>query len=259
MRTRPERLTAYSAFAALALGASGTLFERAGPSVLSAGPAEFLSWARAHHDALVAQSVIFGLSTAPLLLFFAGLRAALQQEDVPADSGRVDLTLLVLGGGAAWVMAQLLGQAVQVAMASAAVHGEHASFVASLGALMRTVLAWGNAPLALALAGCAVTSFRRKALPGWVAALSGVAGLVHLLPLGTARVRKGPLSQDGALAYLPYPVFVGWMLSVAVSLLRKAPPPTTFGPGRSLLHVGRWPHEPHRRRPARQEPLRLLP
>lgn len=227
MRTRPERLTAFSAFAALALGAAGTLFERAGPSVLSAGPVEFGAWARTHHDALVAQSVIFTLSTAPLLVFFTGLQTVLHQESGRAASGHVDPALIVLAGGALWVTAQLMGQAVQVAMATAAAHGEQAAFVTSLGDLMRTVLAWGNLPLAAALGACAVVGYRDEGLPRWLAALSGVTGVAHVLPLVVGRSRKGLLSHDGVLAYLPYPLFVGWMGSVAVILLRRARAPRT--------------------------------
>lgn len=224
---RPERLTAYSAFAALALGALGTLFERAGPSVLSAGPEEFRAWARTHHDALLAQSAVFGLSTAPLLLFFAGLRVVLQQQGSQVQADRVDLSLLVLAGGALWVLAQLVGQAVQVSMATAAGHGEQASVVASLGDRSRAVISWGNLPLATALGACAVTGFRDKALPTWLATLSAVTGAVHVLPSVATRITKGGLSADGVLAYLPYPVFVAWIVGVAVTSLRKVPAPRT--------------------------------
>jgi hypothetical protein len=173
---------------------------------------------------LVAQSVLFGLSCAPLLLFFAGLRAVLDPRERPAGAGGVDLSLVVLAGGALWVTAQLLGQAIQVAMATAAVHGEHAGFVASLGDLMKAVLAVGNLPLAAALAACAVLVLRHGGLPGWLAALSAGTSLAHVLPLA-ASAGRGPLSRDGLSAYLTYPAFVGWMGAMAFTLLRRGRAP----------------------------------
>jgi hypothetical protein len=223
MRIRPERLAAYSAFAALALGAVGMLFERADPSVLSAGPAEFASWARAHNDALLAQSVFFSLSAAPLLMFFAGLRAVLRQPGRQRGANRVDLSLVVLGAGALWVTLQLVAQAVQVAMASAAGHGAADEFVASLGDLMHVPLTWANLALGTALGCTAVVALRDRALPRWLGWLSAATAGVQLVSVAGARVQKGPLSDRGALAYLPYPVFVAWLVSAAVSLLRRAP------------------------------------
>lgn len=226
MRIRPARLTAYSAFAALALGAAGTLFERADPSVLSAEPPEFASWAREHSGALLAQSALFGLSSAPLLVFFAGLRAVLRQNVSGRDASRVDLSLVVLGAGALWVSLQLLGQAIQVSMASAAAHGEADALVASLGDLMRVPLRWANLALGAALGATAVVALRDHALPRWLGRLSTLAGAVQVVSAAGSPVDGRSRSKD-VLAYLPYPVFVAWMVSVAVRLLRDARPPVT--------------------------------
>lgn len=231
MKVRPERLTAYSAFAALALGAAGTLFERADPSVLSAEAPEFASWARAHHEALLAQSAFFSLSSAPLLVFFAGLRTVLHQRGRRSDAGRVDLSLVVLGGGALWVTLQLLGQAIQVSMASAAAHGEAEGLVASLGDLMRVPLRWANVSLGVTLGATAVATLRDHALPRWLGWLSAAAAGAQLLASGDSRPADGrSRSAEVVRAYLPYPVFVGWLVSVAVRLLREeARPSATRG------------------------------
>lgn len=221
MRISQERLTAFSAFAALALGAAGMVFERAGPSVLSAGPEEFASWARAHHRELTAQSFFLSLGTAPLLVFFLGLRAYLDGHRRRGDLGRIDLTLVVLAGGASWVMLNLLGQAIQVSMARAARAGAATEVVVSRGDRMLDVLAWGNLALGTALGATAFIALRSRALPGWLGRLSALAAVAHVAPVAGLRVEEGPLSRDGVLAYLPYPVFVGWMVSVAVTLLRK--------------------------------------
>jgi hypothetical protein len=214
------RRTALSAFAGLALGAAGVTFERAGPSVLSASTADFGTWARAHHRELLAQSMFLGPSTLPMLLFFAGLRAHLEVRR-PA-SGRVDLSLVVLAGGAAWAGVNLAAQAVQVEMALAARHGATDAQVAHLGDRMRGVLLVGNLPLTTALAAVGYLASRDRSLPGWLARLSLLTAIAHAAPVVTARVEKGPLSRDGALAYLPYPLFVAWVVGVAVTLLRGA-------------------------------------
>lgn len=220
MRIRPDRLTAYSAFAALAFGAAGTLFERADPSVLSAEPPEFASWAREHSDALLAQSALFSLGSAPLLVFFAGLRAVLHQNVSRREASRVDLSLVVLGGGALWVSLQLLGQAIQVSMASAAAHGEADAIVASLGDLMRVPLRWASLALGAALGTTAVVALRDEALPRWLGWLSAAAGGVQIVSAAVSPVGERSRSKD-VLTYLPYPVFVAWMVSVAVRLLRE--------------------------------------
>ncbi len=222
MRTRPERLAAYSAFAALALGAVGMLFERADPSVLSAEPAEYASWARAHNDALLAQSAFFGIGTAPLLVFFVGLRAVLRQRSPRTSMNQLDLSLVVLAAGALWTTLQLAAQAVQVSMASAAGHGAADELVASIGDLMSVPLRWANLALGSALGVTAVIAFRDRALPRWLAWLSAVTAGTQLTTVAAARVEKGPLSDEGVAAYLPYPVFVVWLGSVAVRFLRDA-------------------------------------
>lgn len=220
MRLRPERIAAYSAFAALALGAAGTLFERASPSVLSAEPAEFASWARAHSNALLAQSAFFGLSTAPLLLFFAGLSTVLHRRSTQPPPTGIDLSLVVLGGGSAWVVLQLAAQEIQVSMASAAGHGAADELVASLGDLMHTPLRWADLALAVSLLAVAATGVRDRSLPGWLVGLSAATGGLQLFPALVGKLQRRPRGADQALAYLPYPVFVAWLASTAVALLR---------------------------------------
>ena len=238
MRPRQDRLAAFSAFAALALGAAGMVFERAGPSVLAAEPAEFADWARSHHRALLAQSGFLSASTVPMLVFFTGLRAALRLRGGQADHGPVDLSLVVLGAGAAWVAIQVAAQATQVSMATAAARGATAGVVTSRGDLMVAILSVGNTTMATALAATAAVAFRDRALPRWLAWFSAAAGAVHVLPLVGGRGGAGRRSADGAFDYLPYPVFVVWLVSIAVHLLRRradAVPPLPATP----MHVPR--------------------
>lgn len=225
MRPRQDRLAAFSAFAALALGAAGMVFERAGPSVLAAEPEEFADWARSHHRALLAQSGFLSASTVPMLVFFTGLRAALRLRGGQADHGPVDLSLVVLGAGAAWVVIQVAAQATQVSMATAAARGATAGVVTSRGDLMVAILSVGNTTMATALAATAAVAFRDRALPRRLAWFSAAAGVVHVLPLIGGGGRAGRRSADGAFDYLPYPVFVAWLVSIAVHLMRRPVPP----------------------------------
>jgi len=223
MRQRPERLTAFSALAALALGAAGTMFERAGPSVLSAGPEELRTWARTHHRALVAQSAVFGTSTAPSLAFFAGLGAVLHQRHERLSHDSADLSPVVLGGGALWATAQLVAQGFQLSMASAAEHQEHAGFVASLSDLMRTTLRVGNLPLSAALGACAVMGVRDTALPRWLSGLSAATALAHLLPVAAGSSGKRAAPTEAVVTYTPYLLLVAWMVGVTTHLLDRGP------------------------------------
>lgn len=218
MRIGPARRTAYSAFAALALGAAGMVFERAGPSVLSASPADFAAWARAHHRELLAQSAFLGPGTLPLLVFFAGLRAYLGRRQ---GMGRVDLSLVVLAGGAAWATINLLAQGLQVSLALAAGGGADDERMADLGDRMIDVLLVGNLPVAAAIATTGYLGARGRSLPGWLVVLSFLTALAHASPVATAGVREGPLAREGAFSYLPYPLFVAWLVGVAVTLLRR--------------------------------------
>jgi len=213
MRPRQDRLAAFSAFAALALGAAGMVFERAGPTVLAAEPEEFAGWARAHHRALLGQSSFLSASTVPMLVFFVGLRAELRLRGGRADDGPVDLSLVVLGAGAAWVVLQVFAQATQVSMATAAARGATAGTITARADLMVAILAVGNTTAAVAS--------RDRALPGWLAWFSAAAGVVHVLPLVGGRGGAGRRSADGAFDYLPYPVFVAWLVSIAVHLMRR--------------------------------------
>jgi hypothetical protein len=245
VRITRDRWAAFSAFASLALGAAGVAFERADPSVLAAGPTELAGWARRHHVALLAQSALFGTSATPMLVFFAGLQSYLASRGSAAAVGRVDLSLRVLAAGAVGVMLNLLGQVLQVRMAVLAARGGSAHDVASLAGLSRTVVTTGNAGVAVAAAATGLVSLRDDGgLPRWLGRLSAVTAGLHLLSLAGLRVRRGPLSRNGVLAYLPYPVFAGWLVGVAVTMLRR--PRDVTGPGEEQTVTGRRAKAPQR-------------
>ena len=215
------RITTGSAFTALGLGVVGMAFERADPAVMSAGPEELAAWARKHHRALTAQSATYLLSTAPLLVFFGGLRACLRPRRGAAGH-RVEPSLAVLAGGSAWVLANAGAQTAQVAMARDAARGAPAPVVAAHADRMRALLTGGNAALGGALAATAAATSRDGGLPRWLGRLSAAAALAHVTPL-VARLLRGPRPGQTGVDLLPYPLFVAWLVGVAVVLARRGP------------------------------------
>lgn len=212
MRARPERVTASAGTAALALGAVGMAFERAGPSVMTAPPEELAAWAAEHHRALTAQSAVYLASTAPLLVYFAGLSQSLTPKDGPTALLR---SAAVLAGGATWLGFQAAAQTEQLAMAREAVRGAPPQDVTGRGSRMRDLLTWGNAALGGALAATA----GHEPLPRWLRGVSAAAAVAHVAPVV---VRWRGRSPAGAVEVLPYPLFVAWLVGVVVVLGRRA-------------------------------------
>lgn len=202
-RPRAERLTAAAAFTALGLGGAGMAFERAGPSVMTASAEELTSWASGHRRELTAQSVVYLVSTAPLLAYVAGL-------------GRVTRSPAVLAGGTTWVGYQVAAQVAQMAMARAASQGE--PDVADHARRMTDLLRHGNAALGVAAAATADASLRRGLLPRWLGVLSAATAVAHAAPLVAHRSGR----ESAAVEVLPYPFFVAWIGAVAVGVLRRA-------------------------------------
>lgn len=211
MSARPERVAASAGIAALAMGAVGMAFERAGPSVMTAPPEEFAAWAAEHHRELTAQSAVYLTSTAPLLAYFAGLSRSLTPKDGPA----LLRSAAVLAGGATWLGFQAAAQTEQLAMAREAVRGAPPRDVTGRGSRMRELLTWGNAALGGALAATA----GQEPLPRWLRGVSAAAAVAHVAPVVVGW--RGP-APAGVVEVLPYPLFVAWLVGVVVVLGRRA-------------------------------------
>ncbi len=218
MRTDAVRVGGLFGFAALVVSGAAVAFERASTDVMSAGSAEYTTWVVTNHSALLTQSLLFVTSSGLLLLLFGGVRALL--DEVPA------LARTTLAAGAVWVAMSLTAQSIQVAMTRAALEGVSPGIVATLGDLMTLLLLVANLPLvivlaAVALAGLHEPRLREHVVPAWLGWVSAVAALLHVVPLLSIPVTDGPMSSDGLVGYLPYPVFVVWLVAVAVVMVRS--------------------------------------
>lgn len=210
MRTDAVHLGGLAAVAALVAGGAALAFERASADVLTASPAEFSGWAARYETELLSQSLFFVLSTGFVVLVWSGLRSL-----AGGAAGAV-----AFGAGLVYAGLSLSAQAIQVATARAAAGGIEPDVVATLGDLMVVLLLVANLPLVVALGAVAVAGHRHAGVPLWLGRLSAAAALVHLLPLLGIVATEGVMSAEGAIGYLAYPVFVAWLVAVAVVLLR---------------------------------------
>lgn len=214
MRTDAVHLGGLAAVATLLAGGAALAFERASADVLTAAPAEFADWAARYETELLSQSLFFLLSTGFLVLVWSGLRTLAR-----GTPGAV-----AFGAGLVYVGMSLSGQAIQVATARAAADGIAPDVVATLADLMVVLLMVANLPLVAALGAIAVAGHRDEGVPLWLGRLSAAAALVHVLPLLGIVATEGVMSAEGMIGYLAYPVFVAWLVAVAVVLLRTPAP-----------------------------------
>lgn len=222
MRTDAVHLGGLAAVAALVAGGAALAFERASSDVLTAAPEELADWAARYETELLTQSLFFVLSTGFVVLAWSGLRARVRG---PAAT-------LMFGAALVYAGMSLSAQAVQVAMARSAADGISADVVAALAELMTVLLLVANLPLLIAVGAVAVAGgvpgdvagHRGSAVPVWFARLSAAVALVHVLPLLGIVATQGVMSTEGVVGYLAYPALVGWLVGLAVVLLRAPEP-----------------------------------
>ncbi len=209
---RWERRGAASGFVALVLGGAGGALERGWPS--ASDPAAVARFVAENRTAILAQSMLFLLSSAVFLWFVGTLRAFLRRGE--GGSGR--LSAVAFGAGVAWIALGMAAQAFQIGVAlepRADLDPVHLWTMAA-------VFGIANLPCAVMLAAVAVVALRHRALPGWLGWLSvlGAAGQL-LLFCGTV-VRSGPLAPNGWLTYALYPLFLVWLVPAVIVMMRRS-------------------------------------
>jgi hypothetical protein len=211
----PDRWGAASGFAALAAGAAAVVFERGAPPV-GASDAQVAAFFGANAQALLAQSLLFLVSSALFLWFVGCLRTRL----AALESGTGRYAGIVFGAGVGYVALSVVAQAGQIALARVAAAAAAPELVAAVGALSLALFTVASVPAAVMLAGYAVLAVRSDALPSWLGLLAAVAGTAQLGLLASLVVDSGPLAPGGWYTFAPYPLYVVWLVAVAVTMTR---------------------------------------
>lgn len=217
MQTRERRWGAASGYLVLLCAAGAVALERSTPAGGLPDAAAVAEFVTTYRSELLAQSVLFVLSTGFLLVFVAALRGHLGGRGLLAD--------VAFGAGVVAAALQLAAQAAQVALGTAARAGLDpgpAALLYDLGLALFTV---ANLPVAALLAAVAVAALRAAAFPPWLGWLSAATAAVHLLPVAGVTVAAGPLVQAGWVAALGYALYALWLAATASALLFRSPAP----------------------------------
>lgn len=221
---REQRRGAVSGFVALAVGAVAVAFERGVPDP-DRSPAEVLDFYVRNGSALLAQSLLFVLSSGIFLWFLGCLRTFLARiEGQPAR-----LSSIAYAAGIAWIVLNLAVQAPQLALARSADAGlppPVAVVVSDLGLALATI---ADVPVAVLLTAVGVLSLRDEVLPRWLGWLSVLAAAAHLAAWVGIVTDGGPLAPGGWATFVIYPVFVGWLIAVTTVMFTHTGEPVEQG------------------------------
>jgi hypothetical protein len=211
-----ERWGAVSGLVALAVAGVAVGFERSAPNP-DRSPAEVVVFYTEHRGALLAQSLLFVLSSGILLWFLAALRSYLARAEGHTDR----LPSVAYAAGIAWLLLNLAVQAPQIALARAAngaLRPEVAVVVNDVGLALATI---ADVPLAVLAITVAVLCLRSNAFPAWLGWFSVVNAVVHLVAAFGIVADTGPLAPGGWVTFSVYPVFVVWLLAVISAMITR--------------------------------------
>jgi hypothetical protein len=88
--------------------------------------------------------------------------------------------------------------------------------------LVAATFAIANLPCAVMLRAVAVVSFRYAAFPVWLGWISVVAAGAQLLLWCGTVVSSGPLAPNGWLIYVPYPLFLVWLVPTMTVMIKRS-------------------------------------
>lgn len=218
---RHEGVAAASGYVVLVLGAAGAALERGAPPRGASGGEVAVFFAR-YRVELLAQSLLFVLAGAANLWFLAGLRGYLHR----AEGGSGVLTTLAFAAGVTGVAVGALIHAPQVALAERAGAGvapEVAGIIADLGYALSLI---ALVPIAVMLAAVAVVALRAGAFPAWLGWLSMAGAVAHVVGWFGVIVDSGPLTPGGWFTYVPYALWMVWLVAVATIMVTRLHPTT---------------------------------
>jgi hypothetical protein len=215
--TRWERWAAASGFGMLLAAAAAVTLER-GAGIEASAPVEvtvelFVN----NRELLLAQSLLFVVSTGFFVVFTSALRSLLSR----AEGGTGVLATTAFGAGLVWAAISLVAQAIQVALAMAVVDDVPTAVAGPMSDLMFAVLTIGNIPIAVMLIATAVVSLQTKALPAWLGWLSVGTAAAHLAAAFGIVASSGPWSPGGSVSYGAYVLMVAWILATTIVMVRR--------------------------------------
>jgi hypothetical protein len=212
-----ERWAAASGFGMLLAAAAAVTLER-GAGIEASAPAEVTVDLFANNrELLLAQSLLFVVSTGFFVLFVSALRSFL----IRAEGGTGVLATTVFGAGLVWAAISLVAQAVQVALAMAFVDDVPTAVAGPMSDLMFAVLTIANIPIGVMLIATAVVSLQTKAFPAWLGWLSVGTAAAHLAAAFGIVAGSGPLSPGGSVSYMAYVLMVAWILATTIVMIRR--------------------------------------
>lgn len=215
--TRSERWAAACGFGMLLAAAAAVTLER-GAGIEASAPAEVTVELFANNrELLLAQSLLFVVSTGFFVVFVSALRSFL----IRAEGGGGVLATTAFGAGLVWSAISLVAQAIQVALAMAFVDDVPTGVVGPMSDLMFAVLTIGNIPIAVMLIATAVVSLQAKAFPAWLGWLSVGTAAAHLAAAFGIVAGSGPLSPGGSVSYVAYGLMVAWILATTIVMIRR--------------------------------------
>lgn len=221
--TRSERWVAACGFGMLVAAAAAVMLERGAGITARTTTEEVVDLFANNHGALLAQSLLFVISTGFFVVFLAGLLSFLSR----AEGGTGVLSTAAFGAGIVWCAISLVAQAVQVALAMTSVSEAPPDLVGTMSDLMFALLTVGNVPLAVLLGATGMLSLQAKAFPAWLGWLSLVAAATHLVVAFGIVVETGPLAPGGLVTYAAYPLMVTWVLATTIMMIRRFGKPTS--------------------------------
>ncbi len=210
-----DRWGAASGYLVFVLGIAAAAFERGAPPA-NAPIEDTLAFLTTYRTELLAQSLLFVLSAAVYVWFFASLRGFLFRPE--GETGTISLT--AFGAGVLWAGLQMVFQSAQVALASSAGTSLDPSAAGVVSQLTYALSVIAYLPMAVLLVAVAAVTFRTGAFPLWHGVLSAFTAAVNLVMGFGIVANSGPLTPGGALTYVLYLLTAVWLLATTTIMFR---------------------------------------
>ncbi|HLZ69948.1 MAG TPA: DUF4386 family protein [Dehalococcoidia bacterium] len=209
------RLTGLAALIAVPLYVIAMLLQ-GNPPGGTAGGAQVIAYATAHHDALLIAIYLTGLALALALCVSVGLAALLRGD----GEGTGVIAVVGLVGGVGWVATVLVGLLFPLGLVYRTPGGDPAvaRLLLDLSALSFTLSGF---PTAVNVGAFSLLMLRSRLFPNWLAWLGLLTGAAHLVA-GAAFAHDGLFAPEVAAGQIAPALYILWGLCIGMVLLRRA-------------------------------------